>query len=279
MAIPRLPRAGRGAWRGLCRLSLIATVLAGTSACAATPSSGSAVPEEHANTRPSTVTVLAAVSLSVAMDEVARAFEVGRPGLRVATSYAGSQALAAQLLDGAAADVFVSANAAQLARLTAAALVTATVPVASNQLVLLLPADNPAGIRSVADLAQPGVRVVLAAPEVPAGDYARQALARLGLGAAVALNVVSEEVDVTGVVGKVATGEADAGLAYRTDLTPALASRLMALDLPPAADVRVRYEAAVLVPAPQPRLAADFLAFLTAAAGQAILARHGFGAP
>ena len=232
-----------------------------------------------ADTRPSTVTVLAAASLSVAMDEVARAFEADRDGLRVATSYAGSQALAAQLLDGAAADVFVSANAAQLTRLTAAGLVTVTVPVASNQMVLLLPADNPAGIRTVEDLARPGVRVVLAAPEVPAGDYARQALDRLGLGAAVALNVVSEEVDVTGVVSKVATGEADAGLAYRTDLTPRPGATPHGAG--PAAGGRRpgQYEAAVLVPAPQPRLAAEFMAFLTSAAGQVILARHGFGAP
>lgn len=249
------------------------------SGCAATPSRAPRSAGDGTARSPVPLTVLAAASLSGAMADMARAYERRQPGVEVVTSFAGSQALAAQLLDGAPADVFLSANLDQMVRVAAAGLVTDSVPVASNRLVLVLPADNPAGIRAAADLARPGVRLVLAAADVPAGGYARQALAQLGLVEAVAPNVVSEETEVTSVVGKVASGEADAGLAYSTDVRPALAPRLKVLELPPAVDVRVRYEAAVLVPAPQPRWAADFLAFLVSAAGQAILASHGFGAP
>jgi molybdate transport system substrate-binding protein len=243
-------------------------------ACAAPPT-----PTAPGPAATGTVTVLAAASLTEALGDVARAFEAAHPGVHVAPSFAGSQALVAQVMEGVPADLVVLADDRQMARLTAAGRVTTPATVATNHLAVLVPRDNPAGLQAAADVARPGVRLVLAGPDVPAGRYARLALGRLGVLAAAEANVVSLEDDVKGVVGKVLAGEADAGIAYRTDVTPALADRLTRLPLPAAADVVASYSVARILDAPNPRAAAAFRAFLVGDTARTILARHGFGAP
>ncbi len=157
------------------------------------------------------VTVFAAASLTEAFEEL-------DPDARF--NFAGSDDLATQLREGAEADVYASADAKHALALYEEGLVERPLRLVSNHVVVIVPRDNPAGIRSLLDLARPGLKLVIAAPGVPVGDYAREALARTDEGPEVLENVVSEEDDVKGVVGKVALGEADAGFAYRTDIAP-----------------------------------------------------------
>jgi molybdate transport system substrate-binding protein len=133
-------------------------------------------------------------------------------------NFAGSDELATQLREGAEADVYASASVPLALELHRAGVLERPRLLAANQVIVVVPHDNPARIDSLADLARPGTEVVLAEEGVPAGDYAREALADMENGAAILANVVSEERDVRAVVAKVALGEADAGFAYRTDL-------------------------------------------------------------
>lgn len=157
--------------------------------------------------------------------------------------FAGSNQLAVQLRDGARADVFVSASERVAAELVDAGVVEPPVTVASNRLVVVVPRASSA-VAALDDLDDPGVKLVLGAVGVPAGDYAREALPAAGLEGALA-NVVSLEDDVRGVVAKVALGEADAGVVYATDARVA-SDRLRVLPLSDTAQPRIAYSAAVV---------------------------------
>jgi molybdate transport system substrate-binding protein len=132
--------------------------------------------------------------------------------------FAGSDDLATQIREGAKADVYASADVEHALELYRDGLVGRPRVLASNHVVVIVPRSNPRHIGSLAGLARPGVKIAITAPGVPAGDYARAALARDPHGSAILDNVVSEEDDVKGVVGKVVLDEADAGFAYRTDI-------------------------------------------------------------
>jgi molybdate transport system substrate-binding protein len=171
-------------------------------------------------------------------------------------TFAGSDELAAQIRDGAPADVFLSASGAPLERLRSAGLVEAPFVFASNRLVVVVPEGNPAGLERFDELARPGVKLILGGEGVPIGDYAREALAAAGLDAALE-NVVSLEQDVKGVLGKVALGEADAGIVYTTDLRAA-AEDVRELPIPDDVQPDVRYYAAVVTAGDSAR-AAEFV--------------------
>ncbi len=226
------------------------------------------------------VTVFAAASLREAFDAAAPAF-TKRTGYPVRFSYGGSDTLATQLRQGAPADVFVSANEAQLSRV--ADLVAAPRTLARNRLVVVAP-KNDDRVAALADLAKPGVKLVLAASTVPVGAYARQALANLAkdpsYGADYATragaNVVSEETDVKAVATKIALGEADAGVVYATDVTPALAPKVRVLRFPPGAAPEAIYPIAVVKSAPNADGARAFADFITSPAGLAFLKARGF---
>ena len=225
------------------------------------------------------VTVFAAASLREAFDAAAPAF-TKRTGYAVRFSYGGSDTLATQLREGAPADVFVSANEAQLRRV--ADLVAAPRRLARNRLVVVAP-KNDDRVAALADLAKPGVKVVLAASTVPVGAYARQALANLAKDAhggdyatRVGANVVSEETDVKAVATKIALGEADAGIVYATDVTPALAPKLRVLRFPPGVAPEASYPIAVLKSAPNAAGGRAFADFITSPAGLAFLKARGF---
>lgn len=183
----------------------------------------------------------------------------------------GSNDLAAQIRDGASADLFLSAGGAPLAELREARLVEAPFVFASNRLVLVVPAGNPAGIEELEDVARSGVKLVLGAEGVPIGDYAREALRAAGVDAAA--NVVSLEDDVRGVLGKVSLGEADAGIVYATDARAAgddVRTIPIAGKLQPA----VRYYAALVSPASGEGRA--YLERLLGPEGEAVLRAAGF---
>ena len=219
--------------------------------------------------------VAAAMSLREAMARVERGYETANPEINVALNLAGSQALAAQILAGAATDVFVSADEAQMQRLVDADLADAAIEIASNRLVAI--AARGSGLRLPEHLGRAGTKVVLAAPEVPAGAYARQALDRLSLRREVEANLVSEEDNVRAVVQKVSLGEADAGLVYATDVRAADPGSVTLIELPGAESIRATYVAAALRGARDLQRARAFVERLRGPEVQAIFAELGFG--
>jgi molybdate transport system substrate-binding protein len=221
-----------------------------------------------------TLTVFAAASLSETFTELGERFEAEHEGVTVRFSFAGSSDLATQIEQGAPADVFASANPAQMARVVdAGEVVGEPVGVAANTLQIVVPPDNPAGITSLADL-EGDVDVVLCAPQVPCGDAA-VALAEV---ADLELTPVSEEPSVAAVLDKVRTGEAEAGLVYVTDVRAADGD-VEGIDVPEAAEIVNVYPIAVTADDEPAPLAQDFVDLVVGAEGQAVLAEAGFEHP
>lgn len=192
-------------------------------------------------------------------------------------SFAGSDELATQIREGAPADVYAAANSTYPQALYEEGLVERPVTFASNRLVVVVPSANPAGIESPEDLVARGTRLVLAAEGVPVGNYAREALAALGLSAALD-NVVSNEENVKGVSGKVALGEADAGIVYATDAVP-LGRRVRVVELPDRAQPSIAYQVAVTGASDDRDDALAFVEVLLSDEGRAALERAGFVVP
>lgn len=220
------------------------------------------------------IRVFAASSLVDVITEAGQRFEAEHPGVRVTPSVAGSQILASQILEGAPADVFASADRVQMQRVAAAFAEPAEL--ATNRLVLVTPAAG--DIERTEDLTRPGLRVVIASEAVPAGRYAMQALDHLGLSDRVEPNVVSYEHDVRGVLSKVLLAVADAGFVYATDAASA-GDALRTIPLPPEAGVRATYLIAVRTDRPVPDAARSFVEFMRTGGGAAILREHGFETP
>jgi molybdate transport system substrate-binding protein len=192
-------------------------------------------------------------------------------------TFAGSDELAAQIREGAPADIYAAASPKYPQELFAEGLVEEPVTFATNRLVVIVPADNPADIRAVEDLTKAGVKLIVAAEGVPVGDYTRQVLEALGLEAALA-NVVSEEDDVKGVAGKIALGEADAGFVYATDVKP-VEDDVAVVDIPSDAQPPVEYQVAVVADSEHKDEARAFVDRLLGDEGREALAAAGFGLP
>ena len=232
-----------------------------------------------------TVTVFAAASLTDAFSELGRRLERRAPGVSVRFNFAGSQQLVAQLEQGAAADVLASADQRWMRAAVDRGLLASDPAIfARNRLVVLLPASNPGRISRLEDLARPGLKLVLAAASVPAGRYSREVLGRLATAsgfpadfASRALaNLASDEENVKSVVAKVQLGEADAGMAYRSDVTPAVAARVRVLEIPEERNVLAEYPIAVLRGAADTAGARAFVTLVLSPEGQQVLERHAF---
>jgi molybdate transport system substrate-binding protein len=221
-----------------------------------------------ATTAGSPITVFAAASLTGVFPRIAT-------GPRY--SFAGSDQLALQLQQGAPADVYAAASPKYPELLYHQGLLRKPVVFATNRLVLIVPRQNPARIGSVYDLRRSGIKLVIGDKGVPIGAYTRQILDTLGITADVLKNVVSEETDVKGIVGKVALGEADVGFVYATDARP-VAARVKIVPLPAWAQPPIRYEIAV-VRGGSEAAARAFVARVTGKFGRAALRKAGFGLP
>jgi molybdate transport system substrate-binding protein len=236
-----------------------------------------------------TLRVMAASSLTEVFKEIGQAFEAATPGVEVALDFGGSQRLRSQLELGAKAGVFASADHLQIDPLMEQELIFGLPQdFAANSLVVISMTDGP--VTGIRGLALPGVRLVLAQPNVPAGRYSRQLLKilaqdeALGLGSQfeedVLSNLVSEEPNVRNVAQKVVLGEVDAGIVYQTDAAAAQAEGdITVFALPPDLNVSARYPIVVLESAADKELARAFVDFVLSEAGQAILDKHGFGSP
>ncbi len=249
---------------------------------AVAPASSSVVPGNR-----TVLTVYAAASLTGALSDMGKAFQAANPGTAVVLNFAGSQELRTAIEQGAKADVFASADAANMDKLKVAGLVPGESQVfAANRLVVILPKSNPAGIKDLHDLAKPNVKLDIADPSVPVGSYTLQALDKLSADPSfgadfktrVLARVVSKENNVKQVVSKVVLGEADAGVVYATD-AQATADKLTMLDIPDPFNVVATYPIAVVKESAQPALASKFVAFVLSENGQMILKKYGFAGP
>jgi len=223
------------------------------------------------------LTVFAASSLSPAFTQIGTDFEAANPGVHVVFNFAASTDLAAQIISEGTADVFASASAAAMDTVATAPGVSGRAIFATNQLVIITPPDNPAGVVSVDSLTAPTVALVVGAEGVPVGDYAREMLANAGIEHAVLTNVVSNEPDDASVVARIAGGDADAGIVYTSDLVAA-GSSVASIAIPRRINVTATYTAAVVAGATDRELAQAFVAFLNGP-GQATLTGYGFATP
>lgn len=220
------------------------------------------------------LTIFAAASLTASFTELAKEFGSANPGVSVAPiSFDGSSTLATQIAEGAPADVFASADEASMARVVDLIDGTPT-DFAVNVLQIAVQPGNPLGISGLADLAKPGIQVVLCAPEVPCGAASRRILAL----DRVAVTPVSEEQNVKAVLTKVQTKEADAGLVYLTDVAAAAGS-VDGVDIAGADRAANSYPIAALKASAHPDVAGAFVDFVLSSRGQAVLAKYGFTAP
>ncbi len=265
---------------------LVAAVLA-VSGCAA-PAAATQLPlptPVATAAEASTLTIFAAASLTDAFNELGQNFTTAHPGVEVVFNFAGSNQLATQIGEGAPADVFASANAAQMsAAIDSGRIVTGTqLTFVGNRLVVVMPSDNPSGLTELQDLAKPRLKIVLAAKEVPVGQYALDFLDKAeadgSLGAGykdkVLANVVSYEENVRGVLTKVALGEADAGIVYASDSASAPAE-VATIAIPDPLNTIARYPIAPLADSAQLELAQQFVDYVLSADGQQVLAKYGF---
>jgi molybdate transport system substrate-binding protein len=251
-------------------------------ACGAAVTPTSAPPTATPEPEPQTLTVFAAASLTDAFTEIGDIFEAANPGVTVTFNFAGAQDLRAQIEEGAPVDVFAPANKIQMDAVIAASLITEGTQqnFLTNKLVVILPANNPAGLEKPEDLANPGIKLVLAAEEVPIGKYSREAfdLMNGSFGTdfkdKVLANVVSNENNVKQVVTKVQLGEADGGIVYASDASAA--PDLKTFEIPAELNVVAKYPIAPLVKSKNAGLAAQFIKCVLSAEGQAVLAKWGF---
>jgi molybdate transport system substrate-binding protein len=234
---------------------------------------------------PSTkLTVLGAASLAKVFPKIGDAFTAANPGIGFTFEFAGTDALAAQIQQGAPADVFAGASTKYGDQLSGDDLIQAPVPFATNRLVLIVPGNDPAGITSLQDLTKSGVKLVIGAETVPVGAYTRTVLTNLDAvygstySSDVLANVVSNEDSVTSVVSKVQLGEADAGFVYVTDALAA-GSAVKTIDLPSAAQAVATYPIAVVKASTAADDAQRFADFVLAQQAQALLRQAGFGPP
>jgi molybdate transport system substrate-binding protein len=221
------------------------------------------------------VVVFAAASLKPAFTQISRRFKAENSGSSVDFEFAGSSELATQLTQGASADVFASADTAQMDTVAKAGLLAGNpTNFASNTLVIVTAPGNPKKVGSFADLARPGLNVVTCQKPVPCGSATQRVEDTTG----VRLNPVSEELNVTDVLGKVTTGQADAGLVYVTDAHSA-GNKVTTVNFAEAAGAVNVYPIAALKNAKQPTPARRFVSMVTGETGQNILAQYGFAKP
>ena len=287
--------------RRLAPAVLVSAVLALIGACSPAPTaSPTAVPSKPAETAgPTTdtspspaaaaisgeVTVFAAASLNDAFRELGERFQAANPNSRVTFNFGASSQLRTQLEQGGRADVFASADQAQMDRARDAGRIAGPdTTFVTNRLVVITPRANPGGVRGPGDLAKPGLKVVTAQPEVPIGVYTRDMLAKMSRAPQfgvdfedrVNANIVSREANVRQVVAKVQLGEADAAVVYRSDVTPRVAPELATFDVPDQVNTIATYPIAVVGGGPNVEGGRAFIDLLLSPTGQGILAKWNF---
>ena len=264
--------------------------MACSSGGAASPSARPGHPCRHAARsaplRTVELTVFGAASLKGVLDKAKAAYETAYPGTTVTVSTDSSSALEMQIEQGAPADVFLSADTTNPKKLVDGGFADgAAVTFAGNKLTVIVPTANPAGIKTPADLAKPGVKVIAAGHEVPITKYATQLVGNLAkeagypadFAAKYAANVASQEDNVKAVVAKIELGEGDAGIVYVTDAKAS--TKVTPIDVPDTANVPATYAGVVVKASKNAAAAKTFLDWFAGPDGQAILSEFGFLPP
>jgi molybdate transport system substrate-binding protein len=269
-----------GSRRSIVASAAVATALlvagcGGGSSAPAQPGSSSAAPSASATGNPTKLTVSAAASLVVAFGTLQDQFEAANPGVDVVLNYGGSSGLAQQIVNGAPVDVFAAANTATMDTVAKAGLVAGTPQIfVTNKLEIAVAPGNPKHVNGFKDLARPDLKVVICAKQVPCGSSEKAVEAATGI----AVKPVSEESDVTSVLSKVGSGDADAGVVYVTDVQSA-PGKVDGVNFPEADKAINTYPIAVLKQSSQSALANKWVDFLRGADGQKVLQAAGFGSP
>jgi molybdate transport system substrate-binding protein len=246
-------------------------VLAACSSSSSSPSASSSAPAKPSGT----VVVFAATSLTDAFDKIGAQFDKANPGVTVKFNYNGSSSLATSITQGAPADVFASAAPANMKAVTDAGDASGVPQIFTrNTAEIMVETGNPLKIKSVSDLANPKVKVVVCAPEVPCGALAQDVFKNAG----VTVKPVSEETNVGGVVTKVTLGEADAGIVYVTDVK-ANESKAAGVPIPASQNDITEYPIVQVKGAPNATAAKAFISYVLGPAGQQVLASFGFLPP
>ncbi len=260
----------------LCALLCMLAVT--TSGCTTTP-----------NAESTKLTVFAAASLTGAFNETAQTFQANNSGVTLVFNYAGSNALATQIKQGANADVFASADLKNMNSTKDAGFMnnSSIIVFAQNKLAIIVPTANPANITSLNDLSKSGVKLVVANSSVPVGNYTLQMLDKASNNSSygadfktnVLANVVSEETNVNDVVVKVALGQGDAGVVYVSDVPAAYKDKVKTITIPDSVNVIAKYPIGVLSGSKNAQLAQSWINYVTSPGGQAILQKYGFTIP
>jgi molybdate transport system substrate-binding protein len=245
-----------------------------------------ASPNQPIPTKPTTINIAAASSLSGAFQELGSQFEEIHPDTKVEFTFAGSQQLAQQLSQGAPADVFASANQKQMDFVVQAGRIqkTSVKQFVKNRLVVVLPRNNPANINKLNDLARPDTKLILAAKEVPVGQYTLDFLDKASASGSygsdykerVLANVVSYENNVRSVLVKVTLGEGDAGIVYASDVTGPDANQIEQLAIPDVVNVIASYPIAPVQDSANSKLAQEYVDLVLSPRGQAVMKKYGF---
>jgi molybdate transport system substrate-binding protein len=228
------------------------------------------------------ISVFAASSLTDAFDEIKESFEKQNPSTEVRLNFAGSSTLLTQLQQGAPADVFASADEEKMNTALGDGLVEDPQDFVTNELVVIVPEGNPAGIEQLEDLAKPGLRLVLAEASVPVARYSQEVLEKAnawygpGFAQRVLSNIASREADVKAAANRVSVGDADATFVYRSDITSALEERVRVSEIPPDLNVVATYPIARTTSSSNPELAGEWVTFVSSEEGERILKEWGF---
>jgi len=229
------------------------------------------------------LTVFAAASLTEPFSEIGKRLEVAHTGLKIIYNFGGSPTLRTQIEQGAHADVFVSADMAQMELTKKNGMVQGeTLVFVKNRLVVIVPRSNPGQVTTFRDLAKLGLKLTLAAPKVPVGNYSRQALSKANaeygteFAERVLRNLVSEEENVKQVATKVQLGEADAGMVYVSDVTPKVSKEVLIIQIPEVYNQIATYPIALTQGVHNRAAAEMFIAFVLSPEGQAVLKAHNF---
>jgi molybdate transport system substrate-binding protein len=252
-------------------LALALAVLAG---CGSAPPDAAGPGATTSGGGAGTVTVFAAASLTESFSRLGRQFEAAHPGASVTFSFAASSTLAQQIVNGAPADVFASASRKNMDQVVAAGEAADPTPFARNLLEIAVPPDNPAKIRTLGDLARPGVKVAVCQPQVPCGAVAQTVFDKAKL----TVHPVTLGQDVKAVLTTVRTGEVDAGLVYVTDVRAA-GGKVTGIEIAKESNASTTYPIAVTTHGHNPATARTFVDFVLSDAGRAVLTAAGFTAP
>ena len=262
-------------------LLVAACMLLASCGSSSTSSSSSTTPTSTPTPAPVTLNVFGAASLTAAFGEIKTKFEAANPNVTVTYNFAGSNTLATQITNGAPADVFASADTNNMQKVNT--LVNTPQTFARNNVVVIIPANNPGNIKTLHDLANKGVKIAVAGPSVPVGNYTLEVLSKMGQSSeygpayesAVKANFVTQETSVSGVIQKVELGEVDAGYVYVSDAFTA-GSKVSTITIPDQYNIVADYPIATVKDSTHPTQAEAFVQYVLSPDGQAILEQYHF---